>query len=397
MSTSTESKGKLDESSSPKKEELLVYQNASEGVVLNNGLPGLSADQWAEYTLNVAETGRYRITISGNTKEDSKVWIEDYVHNTDGRTYDITGKLAIGPERTETSIDGSPLQKGEHQIRLHVQQGSFVPESIDLEILQTYTPTADTLVQQMDGTEKVLVWSDEFDVAGSPESTKWMYNIGNWGWGNNELQYYTANKLENARVEDGTLIIEAHKDETATGWSSARLTTQSHVTFKYGILEIAAKVPEGRGTWAAGWMLGDAYRDEVSWPYCGEIDVLECVGYEIDDATGNGMNHATCHTPAYYFKQGNQISADIAVENMNNAYHVYAMEWYPDSIRCLLDGEHYYTYDKTANELEWPFNEPQNIILNLAVGGGWGGAKGIDSSFVHHQFIIDYVRIYELQ
>ena len=105
-------------------------------------------------------------------------------------------------------------------------------------------------------------------------------------------------------------------------------------------------------------------------------------------------NHATCHTPAYYFKIGNQISAQKEVEAMHSEFHTYAVEWYPDRIEAYLDGEHYYTYDKTANKLEWPFSEPQCIIVNLAVGGGWGGAKGIDENWDRHQYILDYVRVY---
>ncbi len=151
----------------------------------------------------------------------------------------------------------------------------------------------------------------------------------------------------------------------------------------------------GRGSWAAGWTLGDAYRDEISWPYCGEIDVLECVGYEINDTTGSGMNHATCHTRAYYFKQGNQIGSEIEIDSMNTMFHTYAVEWSPTKIEGFLDGVQYYVYDKNANELEWPFNTTQNIILNLAIGGGWGGAKGVDSSYTSHQYILDYVRVYE--
>ena len=157
------------------------------------------------------------------------------------------------------------------------------------------------------------------------------------------------------------------------------------------------KVPVGRGTWAAGWLLGDAYEYELSWPYCGEIDVLECVGYEIDDETEKGLNHATCHTRAYYFKQNNQIGSQIEVENMNSEFHTYAIEWYPDAIHGYLDGEKYYTYDKNKDELEWPFHQAQNIIVNLAVGGGWGGAQGIDESWKNHQFILDYVRVYQLK
>lgn len=123
--------------------------------------------------------------------------------------------------------------------------------------------------------------------------------------------------------------------------------------------------------------------------------MLECVCFEINDTTGDGLNHASCHTRAYYFKQGNQITAQTPMSNMNQEWHTYSIEWYPNVIYALVDGERYYTYDKTADELEWPFHNPQNIILNLAVGGGWGGAKGIDEAWDNHQFIVDYVRVYE--
>ena len=154
-------------------------------------------------------------------------------------------------------------------------------------------------------------------------------------------------------------------------------------------------MPLARGTWAAGWLLGDAYRDEISWPYCGEIDVLECVGYEINDTTEKGINHATCHTRAYYFKQNNQIGSEIEMDSMNMKFHIYSVEWYPNEIKGFVDGVHYYTYDKNANDQEWPFHQSQNIILNLAIGGGWGGLKGVDQSMVSQEYIIDYVRVFE--
>jgi beta-glucanase (GH16 family) len=247
----------------------------------------------------------------------------------------------------------------------------------------------------MEGDQWELVWSDEFDGEGLPDSSKWAYNIGDWGWGNNEPQYYTDGRIENARQENGTLIIEAHQNEVGPAWTSARLTTQGRHAFQYGKVEFRAKVPPGRGTWAAGWLLGEAYRDEISWPYCGEIDVLECVGYEINDTTGKGLNHATCHTRAYYFKQGNQIGSEIELDSMYQQFHNYTIEWHPDRIDAYLDGEYYFTYDKNENELEWPFDKPQNIIVNLAVGGGWGGAQGIDTSWKSHQYILDYVRVYQ--
>ena len=145
-------------------------------------------------------------------------------------------------------------------------------------------------------------------------------------------------------------------------------------------------------TWGAGWLLGDAYRDELSWPYCGEVDIFEAVGREIDDRTGDGINHGSCHTRAYYFKQGNHISSTIPVEGMGTEFHLYAMEWTPRAVKMFVDGEHYYTYDKRADELEWPFDQPQNIILNLAMGGGMGG--DIDPGIEAQELLVDYVRVY---
>ena len=178
-------------------------------------------------------------------------------------------------------------------------------------------------------------------------------------------------------------------------WTSARLTTRGKTSFLYGKIEFRGKAPAKDGTWAAGWLLGDAYRDELSWPYCGEIDVLECVGSEIDDLTGDGINHASCHTRTYYFKENTSITAVTDVQDMVNTFHTYTIEWMPDGIKAFLDGKEYYTYDKTKDSLEWPFDQPQNIILNLAMGGGMGGA--IDPSIDGQQFILDYVRVYELK
>jgi len=156
-----------------------------------------------------------------------------------------------------------------------------------------------------------------------------------------------------------------------------------------------AKAPALDGAWAAGWLLGDAYRDEKSWPYCGEIDVFEAVGREIDDASGDGQNHASCHTRAYYFKQGNHISRTRAVPRMTGEFHVYTLDWFPDRVEIAVDGERYYVYDKTNGPLEWPFAEPQCLILNLAMGGGMGGA--VDPKADRAQFVVDYVRVFGRQ
>ena len=366
---------------------------------VNNSAILISEDEELVFEIDVKTAGRYKVEVHAKSENNAIIWLEDHINNKDERTYDITGKVHFPAANSFQTAhkDGSPLNIGKHEIKIHVSESDATLKWIKFTLIQAHQETPIIHKQNMIGTDWNLVWSDEFDGSGLPDSTKWSYNIGNWGWGNNEPQYYTNAKQENARIEDGNLIIEAWKTGSINEWTSARLTTQGKETFLYGKIEFRAKVPVGRGTWAAGWLLGDDYRDELSWPYCGEIDVLECVGFEIDDSTGNGKNHATCHTRSYYFKQGNQIGADTNMQAMNTAFHTYAIEWYPDVIYGLVDGKRYYTYDKNKDELEWPFNKPQNIIVNLAIGGGWGGAKGIDSTWDKHQYILDYVRVYELK
>jgi beta-glucanase (GH16 family) len=358
---------------------------------------------WLEYKLKVTETGRYKIRLYGTTSDSSDVacWIEDYVDNKDGRTYNISGnmmlkKATVNGIENVVEKDGSPIDSGLHMIRLHYDTGAVSFNKICFDLLRKHKSSPLVLTQKTVGKDWKLVWSDEFEGTGQPDTTKWTFDIGNWGWGNNELEYYTVNRLENARQEDGNLIIEARKDDGVYPWSSARLTTRGKESFLYGKIEFRAKVPSGRGTWAAGWLLGDNYRDEMSWPYCGEIDVLENVGYEMDPKTGDGKTHASVHCGAYYFKLNNQPTSIIDVKNMNNEYHTYSMEWLPAGISIFIDGKKYFDYNDTSNDLTWPFNKPQNLIINLAIGGGWGGAKGIDPEMKSAKFILDYVRVYEL-
>ncbi|MFT5153788.1 MAG: beta-glucanase (GH16 family), partial [Planctomycetota bacterium] len=296
---------------------------------------------------------------------------------------------------TKTMIyrDGSPLNEGPHSMLVHASGEGCVVHTVRFELMRAHQMTPRSLTQNTKGDKWSLVWADEFDGRGLPDQSKWTHDLGNWGWGNREPQYYTEGRVENARQEGGKLIIEARPDDQGQPWTSARLTTRGKISFLYGRIEIRAKVPAVDGTWAAGWTLGDGYRDEVSWPYCGEIDICEGVGREIDDETGDGINHASCHTRAFYFKQGNHISKQMRVEKMSEAFHDYVCEWDETGVRMYLDGEHYYTYDKTSNQLEWPFNKPQNLILNLAMGGGMGGAIAPDAEA--QRFEVDFVRVFE--
>ena len=345
------------------------------------------------FDVEVPTAGRYRFEVLGKGLSDSTaVWMEDYIDNKDGRTYNVTGSVPL-TETGTAGVDGSPLNKGLHKMKLHVKGPANIDKvSFDLMVKHQLTPKK--MTQKTDGKEWKVVWSDEFNEGDMPDTSKWIYDIGNWGWGNNELQYYTKARKENARIENGNLVIEARKNDMNQKWTSARLTTRGKVTFTYGRIEFKAKVPPNRGNWAAGWTLGDNYVDELSWPYCGEIDILESVGYEMDDESGNGIAHASAHCGAYYFKLGNQPTGTINVKNMDEDYHIYAVDWSPEGIIATVDGKEYFTYNDTSSELAWPFGQAQNIILNLAMGGGWGGLKGMDESITSQKMLVDYVRVY---
>jgi len=239
-----------------------------------------------------------------------------------------------------------------------------------------------------------LVWADEFDGSGLPDADRWAYDVGGHGWGNNERQYYTEGRTENARVEGGHLVITA-RQETWEGnaYTSARLVSKSDWT--YGRFEARAQLPSGRGTWPAIWMLptNDTYGADY-WPDNGEIDIMEHVGFAPDTV------HATVHTEAYNHMRGTQRGSAIHVPNARSGFNTYAVEWTPDSIRGFVNDQAYFTFpnerrtDSDADWREWPFDQPFHFVLNIAVGGNWGGAEGVDPSIWPQELRIDYVRVY---
>lgn len=352
------------------------------------------SEGWASYQMEVPAAGRYEFNLIGMSADSGSIWLEDYIDNKDDRTYNVTGEVSLNDEKKAYTIIGSPLNKGTHMVKLHLK-GDVEVESFSFKLIKHHQITPEVLTQNMSGSEWEIVWSDEFDTDGLPDSTKWIYDIGNWGWGNGELQYYTEGRLENARVENGNLTIEARRNDMGQPWTSARLTTRGKVSFVYGKIEFRAKMPPNKGNWAAGWTLGDDYVDELSWPYCGEIDILESVGFEMDDSTGNGKAHASAHCGAYYFKLGNQPTGIMDVESMHTDYHTYAVEWSSGGIIATVDDIEYFAYSDTSSAMSWPFSKAQNLILNLTMGGGWGGAIGMDDTVDSQELIVDYVRVYQ--
>lgn len=240
-----------------------------------------------------------------------------------------------------------------------------------------------------------LVWSDEFNGTGLADSTKWSYDIGDGcpnvcGWGNHELQYYTVGKKENASVSNGVLTITARKELThGMQYSSARLVTRGKASWKYGRIEVRAKIPKGLGIWPAIWMLPES-SPYGGWPGSGEIDIMEYVGFWPDSAI------ATFHTKVYNGIYGTQKTALLHSKTLHDKFHVYEMEWTPEYIAVYMDRKLINRFSNDHKGYEtWPFDQPFHLLLNVAVGGDFGGRKGVDETIFPRSMEVDYVRVYQ--
>lgn len=232
-----------------------------------------------------------------------------------------------------------------------------------------------------------LVWSEEFDKGNRPDSLSWNYQYGDGcpnvcGWGNNELEIYTDDP-RNVRLENGILVIEALKTDSV--WTSARITTHGKQTFTYGRIEFKAKLPSGVGTWPALWMLNENI-DEQGWPSAGEIDVMEHVGKR------PGVIQSSLHTQS---SSGNTVNTGmIDLPTYDAEFHVYAADWDKEKITFSVDGQEYYTYQpEVKNKDTWPFDSPFYIIINLAMGGNFGGP--VDPNLTRARFEVDYVKVFQ--
>jgi beta-glucanase (GH16 family) len=230
---------------------------------------------------------------------------------------------------------------------------------------------------------EVLLWSDEFNGTGLPNSTDWGFDLGASGWGNNEVQNYT-NSTTNVRQENGNLVIEAIK--SGNNWTSARVKSQNKRTFTYGKIVFRAKLPTGVGTWPAFWLLGNNI-SSVGWPACGEIDVMEHVGKNQD------VIQAALHTPSSFGNTQNKKS--VVISNVSTEFHEYAVSWNKDRMIFMVDDVPYYTYQPAVkNASTWPFDAEHFLIMNIAMGGSFGGPT-IDPALTSARMEIDYVRVYE--
>ena len=318
---------------------------------------------------------------------NTKIIFKSYDHNPAGETEIVN----IPNDQMEVILEGVRL--GE-EIQY---QSTFLPEQNAIDSfegkIQTY---------KLPGNRLELVWSEEFEENGLLNEKFWTYDEGYER--NNELQDYKKADSKYARVEDGKLILEAHKDphEGINKWtgepyhfeySSAEVRTLNDNGFLYGRLDVSAKIPTGRGVWPAIWLMPTDGR-YGGWPDCGEIDVME---YVWGDDEGHNRFWCTLHTKDSD-TNGNRINGgSITSETLSTEFHLYSLVWDEDKIEILFDDQSLFTYERKpgANFETWPFDRPFYLIMNIAVGGAWGGSWGIDESIFPARMEIDYVRYYQ--
>ncbi|UJP63651.1 glycoside hydrolase family 16 protein [Mongoliitalea daihaiensis] len=250
-----------------------------------------------------------------------------------------------------------------------------------------------------------LVWSEEFDYKGLPDPEKWIFEVGHVR--NMEQQYYTEQRLENAVVKRGKLLITGRKEKFPNAayepgspqwrtskpyadYTSASITTQGLHAWTYGRIEVRAKLPKGKGMWPAIWMLGDNF-EEVGWPYAGEIDIMEHVGKEPLEV------HGTVHFPTGKKDEFISNGGVISKKGLARKFHVFAIEWTKEKIDFFVNDILYHSFeiDQAGKGLDNPFRNPHFLIINLAMGANWPGP--IDDKVLPQQFIIDYVRVFQKQ
>jgi beta-glucanase (GH16 family) len=237
--------------------------------------------------------------------------------------------------------------------------------------------------------EDAPIWIDEFENGNTPDTIKWDYDVGGHGWGNGELQYYTEG--ENVTVENGMLNIIAKKENHSSGrfYTSTRLVSRNKGDWLYGRIEVRAKLPKGRGTWPAIWMLPTDMNYGV-WPKSGEIDVMEHVGFDPNKV------HFTIHTESYNHTLGTQKGGNKTIPTALDSFHVYRADWAPYGLRGYFDGEKVFDFvNQRMGYPTWPFDKRFHLLLNIAVGGSWGGQQGVDDTIFPATLQIDYVKVYK--
>jgi beta-glucanase (GH16 family) len=349
----------------------------------NNRLEGNSGTNDFTFRIKLVEAATETIRVDYETQDITATAGEDYE-----ATSGIATIVAGSRETTFTvKVFGDVDYENDEtfKIKLSNASGADVSNSDGTATIRnddSFVPTGN------DGYETpltylgyTLMYSDEFDGT-SLNTANWNYETGNHGWGNNELQNYQAGS-NNITVNNGKLVIEAREENG--GYTSARITTQGKKSFKYGRIDIRARLPFGQGIWPALWMLGDNI-NTVSWPACGEIDIMEMVGHQAN--TTHGTVHWDNNGHAY---QGGSTSISSGI--LADEFHVYTIIWDANQIKWLLDDVQFYNQAITASEMS-EFHNNFFFIMNVAVGGNWPGYPDATTTFPQ-RMIVDYVRVFQ--
>ena len=236
--------------------------------------------------------------------------------------------------------------------------------------------------------ETTPAWGDEFSYSGTPDTSKWTYDLGGGGWGNSELEYYT-NSLSNVSVANGLLTITARKENMGgMNYTSARMVSKGSGNLLYGRIEVRAKLPSGTGTWPAIWTLPNNYV-YGNWPNSGEVDIMEMVGFDPNNV------HFSAHNQLYF--AGTAKTSTMNIPTASTDFHLYREDWTPYAIRGYYDDVLVFTYvNEGKGSPAWPYDQKFHLLMNIAVGGSWGGTKGVDDSAFPTTMQVDYVRFYNM-
>lgn len=347
-----------------------------------NAITWIKDGEWLEYTVDVAKDAIYQTSFIVSSQKDPgvlKIYI-DGVEKAEGKIQPTGGwstwKRVNGPK--------VEMDAGQHVMRVLFSKNGYNLDSISFIEDDGNDPEPPV------NNEWNLIWADEFNIDGAPNPNLWEAKIDGNGGGNNELQYY-SDRSKNLRVENGNLVIESHLESMhGRDYTSAKLV--SRMNWLYGKIEVRAKLPRGKGTWPAIWMM-PANSEYGIWPNSGEIDIMEHVGYDQD------VVHSNIHTTSYNHMKGTNKGDNLVVANASDEFHVYSVEWDADSISFYVDGSknpHFvFRNDNMGDSKTWPFNKNFYLILNIAVGGSWGGKHGVDNSIFSQKMEIDYVRVYK--
>lgn len=390
----------------------VLFSNASSGEYYSvtwdfaNGETVTTSDKKETFQIYYPNKGDYNVSISvldysGNTKTKSKV-----VSITNTILADIVPDFSIQPNANPNYLVLSNTTDGEYDsfkwIYLDQEVVDETPHTAyfplagiyDIKLVitrndETFVKTETiTILEDDQGGDPNLYWSEEFNYTGLPSSTNWNMETGGGGWGNNELQYYT-NREANAKVENGFLTITALEESYSNrNYTSARITTQNKFDFQYGRIEARIKLPYGQGLWPAFWMLGSNI-SSVGWPSCGEIDIMEMIGGTGNDNTTHSTLHWSNNGEHASYGQSYSLPSGILADD----FHVFAVEWDETRIKGFIDDNQYFVADITPSQLS-EFHDDFFIILNVAVGGNWPGAPNAATVFPQ-TMQVDYVRVYK--